>query len=391
MNPDAAGVVDVTPHRDEGAEFAPAGNIELACVGLSKRFDVQAVDSFDLEVAAGEFVALLGPSGCGKTTTLRMAAGFIEPDVGHILIRGRDVTKQPPNKRDIGMVFQSYGLLPHMTVADNVAYGLKARRVAREERRTRVRETLEMVHLGDVADRYPNQLSGGQQQRVALARAVVIRPSVLLLDEPLSNLDASLREEMRGEIWRLQRALQITTVVVTHDQEEALALADRIVVMNHGRIEQIGTPHAIYHEPHTPFVASFIGDCNFWEGTIAGRNGGEVAFDTSSGLRLLVADPCDHAVGEQAVVSLRPETVVLFEVGDETSSRFANAVPGTLSEVTYLGARTDYRVRIDDGTSLRVTRQNAGDASTDPSLVAGDAVTVAWQPSSARVIRSSLT
>jgi putative spermidine/putrescine transport system ATP-binding protein len=376
---------DALQRREARADDAAT---ELALEGVSKWYDrVCAVDGFALDVAPGELVALLGPSGCGKTTTLRIIAGFVEPDEGRVLIRGGDVTGHPPDKRDIGMVFQSYGLFPHMTVEANVGYGLKMRKVGRAERRRRSLEALEMVQLADVGDRYPHQLSGGQQQRVALARAVVIRPSVLLLDEPLSNLDAHLREEMRWEIRRLQQALRITTVVVTHDQDEALAVADRIVVMNQGRIEQIGTPEEIYRAPRTPFVASFIGECNFWDGKIGASSGAAVDFETSTGLRLLVSDPHDHAPGDDAIVSVRPEAIALLPSLEEARAQYETALAGAIEEATYLGATTVFRVRIDDGTLLRVTRQNRPEESSAPPLRRGDEVAVAWIATGAQVVR----
>ncbi|HZS33453.1 MAG TPA: ABC transporter ATP-binding protein, partial [Methylomirabilota bacterium] len=237
---------------------------ELELRGIRKSFGrTVAVAGIELAVDRAELVGVLGPSGCGKTTTLRIVAGFERPDQGDVVIQGRRVTALPPHRRDIGIVFQSYALFPHMTVFQNVAYGLRVRGLPKTGIADRVADALHLVHLRELADRYPRQLSGGQQQRVALARAVVIRPTVLLLDEPLSNLDARLRQEMRGELRRLQRRLEIATVFVTHDQEEALSMADRIVVMNAGRVEQIGTAEEIYTRPRTRFVAEFIGTCNF--------------------------------------------------------------------------------------------------------------------------------
>ncbi len=239
----------------------------LALENLSKSFGVhKAVDGLTVSVEKGEFVALLGPSGCGKTTTLQMIAGFVEPTSGAIRLEGRDLLAVKPAKRGLGIVFQSYALFPHMTVAENVAFGLEMQGVATAERSRRVAETLELVGLGAFAARYPRQLSGGQQQRVALARALVIRPQILLLDEPLSNLDAKLREEMQIELRQIQRTVGTTTVLVTHDQAEAMALSDRIVVMNHGRAEQIGPPHEAYERPATPFVANFLGKTNLVNG-----------------------------------------------------------------------------------------------------------------------------
>jgi len=239
----------------------------LSLEGLSKRFGTHtAVDGLTLGVEKGEFVSLLGPSGCGKTTTLQMIAGFVEPSGGAILLEGRDLLAVKPAKRGLGIVFQSYALFPHMTVAENVAFGLEMQGVAAAERTRRVGETLDLVGLSAFTGRFPRQLSGGQQQRVALARALVIRPRILLLDEPLSNLDAKLREEMQIELRQIQRTVGTTTILVTHDQAEAMALSDRVVVMNHGRAEQIGPPHEAYERPATPFVANFLGRTNLVNG-----------------------------------------------------------------------------------------------------------------------------
>ncbi|MCU0987095.1 MAG: ABC transporter ATP-binding protein, partial [Acetobacteraceae bacterium] len=242
---------------------------------LTKRFGSHlAVDHLDLTVGQGEFVSLLGPSGCGKTTTLQMIAGFVEPSGGRILLGGTDLAGVAPARRGLGIVFQSYALFPHMTVAENVAFGLEMRRIARAERDRRVRETLALVGLGGFEDRFPRRMSGGQQQRVALARALVIEPSVLLLDEPLSNLDAKLREEMQIELRQIQRRLGTTTVLVTHDQGEAMALSDRVVVMNAGRVEQIAPPHEAYERPATAFVASFLGKTNRLRGVVRPEGAG---------------------------------------------------------------------------------------------------------------------
>ncbi len=240
----------------------------LTLDGLTKKFGTHlAVDGLSLEVEKGEFIALLGPSGCGKTTTLQMIAGFVDPTAGAIRLEGRDLLAIKPAKRGLGIVFQSYALFPHMTVAENVAFGLEMQGVAAAERTKRVAETLELVGLGAFAARFPRQMSGGQQQRVALARALVIRPNILLLDEPLSNLDAKLREEMQIELRQIQRTVGTTTILVTHDQAEAMALSDRSVVMNQGRVEQIGPPHEAYERPATPFVANFLGKTNLVNGT----------------------------------------------------------------------------------------------------------------------------
>jgi iron(III) transport system ATP-binding protein len=325
---------------------------KLALRGLEKRFGgVAAVAGLDLELAAGEFVSLLGPSGCGKTTTLRMIAGFIDPSAGTIEMDGRVLSSPsgalPPEKRQMSMIFQSYAVWPNMTVERNVAFGLELRKLPREDVRRRVGEMLEVVHMGHLGSRYPAELSGGQQQRVALARAIVIKPQVLLLDEPLSNLDANLREEMRFEIRRLHDEFRITTVYVTHDQAEAMVTSDRIAVMNQGRIEQVDDPHTLYNRPKTRFVAGFIGRTNFIEGAC---NGTEVAFGTFALPRaaLDVAPPSG-----KVTFSVRPQSMRLSRAG-AADGRPQVAV--TIAERAYLGEFWDYVVALPEGaTRLRVT------------------------------------
>jgi spermidine/putrescine ABC transporter ATP-binding subunit len=347
---------------------------------------VVAVDDLSLQVAPGELVSLLGPSGCGKTTTLRIIAGFVEPDAGRVRIKATDVTDRPPERRDIGLVFQSYALFPHMTVEANVAYGLRMRGLPVDERRRRAAEALALVRMGDLARRYPRQLSGGQQQRVALARAVVIRPAVLLLDEPLSNLDAKLRQEMRSEIRQLQQQLQITTVFVTHDQEEALTMSDRVVVMNHGRVEQVGAPREVYRQPATRFVAEFIGERNFFEGRIGARTGAGTAFVTPGGLVFTVAAADGFREGEPATASLRAEAVWLLTGDDPAATRFVNRVAGVLEEIAYLGAHTTYRVRLDDQTIVRVSRQSDAEQERLGELRRGARVQIGWDPAACRLV-----
>src|SRR5690349_3237673 len=309
---------------------------DLSLNGLSKHYgDFYAVREVSLTIADGEFLVLLGPSGCGKTTTLRMVAGFIEPSAGHVRLAGQDVTLLPPWKRNAGMVFQSYALFPHMTVAENVAFGLEMRKLATPEIEIRAREALRLVRLEAYASRLPRQLSGGQQQRVALARALAIRPDVLLLDEPLSNLDAKLRQEVRVEIRELQRQLGLTTVMVTHDQEEALTMADRLVVMNEGTVHQVGTQRDLYERPADRFVAGFVGRTTFLAGTVesAGR------FRTDGGLGLAVAG----GTPGKAALSLRPERI---EIAARPLAGLDNDLPGTVEFVSYLGAQIDIHVRL---------------------------------------------
>ncbi len=360
---------------------------------LAKRFGtVTAVDDVTLDVRDGELVALLGPSGCGKTTTLRMIAGFITASDGQILIGDQDVTHLPPYRRNTGMVFQGYALFPHMTVFQNVAFGLEMRKVARADIGPRVAEALKLVQLGGLAERMPRQLSGGQQQRVALARALVIRPELFLLDEPLSNLDAKLRLSVRIEIRQLQQSLGLTTLFVTHDQEEALTLADRLVVMSQGKVQQIGSPTELYERPANHFVADFIGRSNFLDGTVTApgrfrtRGGLDVAFaDSGAGPR--------HA----GVLAVRPEKASLAaDTGDGSGGNGSdpNRFPGTVAFVTYLGASTEVRVRLASGEEVTVTRPNdtpmgpAGQGAHRHGLAIaeGTPVTVAWPPAAALLL-----
>jgi putative spermidine/putrescine transport system ATP-binding protein len=309
---------------------------ELRLAGLEKRYGATvAVAGIDLEVREGEFMTLLGPSGCGKTTTLGLIAGFFPASAGEIYLKGQPVAGLPPFKRDIGVVFQDYALFPHMSAGENVGFGLKMRNIGKEECDQRVREALDLVQLGGLAARRPLELSGGQRQRVALARALVIRPAVLLLDEPLSNLDLKLREEMRVEIAGLQRRLGITTVFVTHDQGEALVMSDRIAVMNAGRIEQVGAPADIYERPATRFVAEFIGRMNFF--TEANR-----------------------------LIAIRPERARLSGHQRDDFAR-----QGTVRQVLYLGATLEYHLTLEGGERALVEAPNDGSA---PSYKAGDAV-----------------
>ncbi len=309
---------------------------EVRIEHVFKRFgDVTAVSDFDLTIKDGEFVSLLGPSGCGKTTSLRMIAGFERATEGEIYIGDHCVSSHikntfvPPEKRDIGMVFQSYAVWPHMTVTENVAYPLKIQKVPKEERAARVAEMLKLVHLDEYGSRYPHQLSGGQQQRVALARALVMRPGLLLLDEPLSNLDAKLRESMRFEISSIQKELGITVIYVTHDQSEAMTMSDRVVVMSRGVIQQIGTPYEIYRNPANKMVADFIGLVNFVEGEVQGDrvyiSGTGVSFPNTSGIT------------GSATIAVRPENI--------TMSRTSGTIEGTLVHRFYLGDAVDYRVQ----------------------------------------------
>ena len=308
-----------------------------------------AVEDFNLQAEKGEFVSFLGPSGCGKTTTLRMIAGFERPTSGTIAIQGDDVTDRSPNKRNVGMVFQSYALFPNMTVAGNIGFGLRIRKRPADQIKKRVGELLELINLSGRGDRYPWQLSGGQQQRVALARALAIEPQVLLLDEPLSALDAKIRVALREQIRAIQRQLGITTIYVTHDQEEALSLSDRIVVMSEGHIEQIGTPAEIYNFPATPFVARFVGSLNVVTAKTVNGAAGTVTID---GLPIRTVKPFQAAAGSDVVLALRPEVVTIVRDGDPASTRTANRLHATVDEVTFLGAVVRTRVKLPGGTTL---------------------------------------
>jgi iron(III) transport system ATP-binding protein len=315
----------------------------------SKKAEVTAVDDVSLDIAQGEFVTLLGPSGCGKTTTLRLIAGFEFPTTGSIILDGRRLDDVPPNRRDMAMVFQSYAIFPHLNVFENIAYGLKVKKFSASEIRHRVAEALSLTDLTGLEQRAPNQLSGGQQQRVALARALVMEPKVLLFDEPLSNLDAKLREQMRAEIRRLQQTLGITSLYVTHDQAEAMTLSDRIVVMNQGRIAQIGTAQQIYRRPANAFVADFIGKANFLSARVVGVAPGRLDLNVLG--RQLSIDPPDEVlrVGERVTLLARPEAVRL-DVGGE-------GYRGRVSRAAYLGPIVEYEVEV-AGEVLVLTQYN---------------------------------
>jgi putative spermidine/putrescine transport system ATP-binding protein len=345
--------------------------------GVQKRFgEVAAVEDFNLAAERGEFVSFLGPSGCGKTTTLRMIAGFEHPTEGTIVVDGTDITRRPPNRRNVGMVFQSYALFPNMSVRDNIGFGLKVRKTPKDKVRKKVDELLGIINLPDKGDRYPYQLSGGQQQRVALARALAIEPQVLLLDEPLSALDAKIRVVLRKEIRSIQRQLGITTVYVTHDQEEALSLSDRVVVMSEGRIEQIGSPAAIYNFPATPFVASFVGTLNLLAANVVDAAAGRVSVE---GQEVRAARPITVAPnGAMVTLALRPESIELGEGGG------SNHLRGTVEDVSFLGSIVRTRVRLgDSGTTISL------DTFNDPNLTAAaidELVTVSFPPEASLVI-----
>ena len=367
---------DAPAQRDaRGAESV----VELA--SLTKRFrDVTAVDDVDLQIRKGELLTLLGPSGCGKTTTLRMIAGFETPSEGAVRIDDTTVTDTPAYNRDTGMVFQHYALFPHMTVADNIGFGLEMDSVADPEIEQRVGDALSMVRLEGLGDRYPEELSGGQQQRVALARALVIEPSVLLLDEPLSNLDKKLREEMRLEILRLHRELDVTMVYVTHNQEEALTMSDRMAVMNEGRIHQVGTPRDVYRQPNDRFVADFIGNANLLEGevTTGHADGFTVALDAGPDVTVdrQATDADSVSTGDRVTLLFRPERFRVFPAGADVKA--VNAIEATVEETTFLGSRMDYFVEV-GGERLHVVQQNLEDEKVFDTA---DEVTLAFTSNS---------
>ena len=339
---------------------------------LGKRFgDVVAVDEISLDVAAGEFFSLLGPSGCGKTTTLRMIGGFELPTSGRILLRDQDVTRDPPDKRAVNMVFQHYALFPHLSVGDNIAFGPKRQGLPKDEIARRVGESLALVRLEGYEKRKPSQLSGGQQQRVALARALANRPNVLLLDEPLGALDLKLRRQLQVELKRIQDEVGITFVYVTHDQEEALTMSDRIAVMNAGRVEQLGTPEELYERPATRFVADFMGTTNLVRGTVE-TDGRALRLENGD-----VAPLPDGAwaPGSALELSVRPESIALLPAGA------AGAIPACVEQVAYLGTTVSYLVRTPGGLALSILVPKTG-----PRLPVGTDVAVSWDPADALVL-----
>jgi spermidine/putrescine transport system ATP-binding protein len=364
----------------------PSGaSAEIRLIDLEKRFgEVRAVDGVSLDIRSGEFFSLLGPSGCGKTTTLRMIGGFELPTAGRILLRDRDVTVDPPDKRPVNMVFQSYALFPHLDVGDNIGFGLRRRKVERNEIKRRVAEVLDLVGLAGYEWRRPNQLSGGQQQRVALARALVNRPNVLLLDEPLGALDLKLRKRLQLELKRIQGEIGITFVYVTHDQEEALTMSDRIAVMHAGRVEQLGTPEELYEHPTTRFVADFIGTTNLLSGAIESSDavgavvrldGGDVCRIGAGGLE----------VGGTVELSVRPESILLKPTNG-TAHAGSQPIRGVVEQVAYLGGNVQYQVRTGGGLAITALVPKTGER-----LPVGSDVDVDWSPGEALVLAGRST
>jgi putative spermidine/putrescine transport system ATP-binding protein len=360
-------------HLDEGGLLSdaalmtstPGDPVAVRLESVVKRFgDVVAVDGVDLDVREGEFFSMLGPSGSGKTTCLRLIAGFESPTEGRVYLGGRDVSSLAPYERDVNTVFQDYALFPHMTVEDNVGYGLLVRKVPKEERRAAVRRALEMVRLPELGDRKPGQLSGGQRQRVALARALVNRPRVLLLDEPLGALDLKLRQAMQIELKDIQQEVGLTFIYVTHDQDEALTMSDRLAVFNHGRIEQIGSPAEVYERPATGFVAGFVGVSNVLEGDVA-----------------------NAIAGDPHPFTIRPEKISMQEPDDPVEADTCTAT-GRVREVVYLGATTRYIVELDAGGTLAVMQQNLTTSSMEALQVRGKAVRLVWRRSNNRPVEA---
>ena len=340
---------------------------------------VRAVDGLSLDIRAGEFFALLGPSGCGKTTLLRMLAGFETPDQGRILLGGEDIAKVLPHQRPVNMMFQNYALFPHLNVRDNIAFGLRRARMPRAEIRTRVAEMVALVKLEGLEKRKPDQLSGGQRQRVALARSLARRPLVLLLDEPLAALDKKLRESTQLELMELQRRLGLTFIIVTHDQEEAMTVADRIGVMDNGRLEQVATPRVLYEAPRSRWIAGFVGDVNLFEGQVESREAGRVLIATGDAGTIAVAEPRDPITNPAIGVAIRPEKVRLSRRGpasDAANSHAINRLEGVVTDVSYLGGLTAYKVKLDTGAVVRSSIANTVRLDVD-AYQAGQRV-VAW-------------
>jgi spermidine/putrescine ABC transporter ATP-binding subunit len=356
-----------------------ATEMDIALEGIGKRYGKDlALKPLDLQVPPGELLALLGPSGCGKTTLLRLIAGLIEPSQGKIEIRGRDVTHVPAHRRDVGLVFQNYALFPHMTVWQNVAFGLRMRGMFKADIRRIVDETLEVVRLGPLGGRLPTELSGGQQQRVAVARALVLKPAVLLLDEPFAALDKALRDQMQIELRNLQRRLNITSIFVTHDQDEALTISDKIAVMNAGRIEQIDSAKSVFETPKTEFVLGFIGQSNKFDGRVEEANANYATVAVRD-WRIKVVNPSQGlSAGDKLTVAVRPGKMSLSR---EAPAADQNAIEGTIIDTLYLGTSTQYYVET-GGLRTEVHRQNTDSSSAEQNFTIGDRVWITWLPQS---------
>jgi putative spermidine/putrescine transport system ATP-binding protein len=366
---------------------ATTGDTDVRLAGVRKTYgDVVAVASIDLDIRRGEFFTMLGPSGSGKTTCLRMIAGFERPDAGRIELGGEDVTGIPPNERDVNTVFQDYALFPHMSVGRNVEYGLKVKKCPAAERRERVTEALALVRLEGFEKRRPEQLSGGQRQRVALARALVNRPRVLLLDEPLGALDLKLRQQLQVELKRIQSEVGITFIYVTHDQDEALSMSDRIAVMDGGRVLQIGSPNEVYDEPRSDFVAGFVGVSNLLELEIASVEDGVARLRLGSGDDIQAPDAGELRPGTKVLVTIRPERIAISQRGGAAAAATDCHASGTVRESLYAGPTTRFVVELDGGGELMVVRQNARTSFEDAEALRGRPVSLVWGREYTRVI-----
>jgi len=363
-------------------------DVDVRLVQVAKRFgEITAVDNIDLEVEDGEFFSLLGPSGCGKTTTLRMIGGFEQPTSGLIELQGQDVTWLPPYQRNVNTVFQNYALFPHLTIYENVAFGLRRKKVKDGEVKSRVHEMLALVELPGFERRKPNQISGGQAQRVALARALINRPAVLLLDEPLGALDLKLRKQMQVELKRIQQEVGITFIYVTHDQEEAMTMSDRIAVMNRGHYEQLGDPQSLYERPATRFVAGFLGVSNLLPGRLAGSDGAHRVIRITGDVDIRF--PAELADGrEDLEIGVRPEKIRICDPADPVPAGL-NSLKGTVVDTSYMGVSTQYQVRLATGQTITVYEQNAEQTARGSLWVQGEEVTVTWSPDHTFVVSAS--
>ncbi|MGE7608819.1 ABC transporter ATP-binding protein [Peribacillus frigoritolerans] len=378
--------VEINRQHLEAVQGFGSNKNDVEIKGAFKQFGANVVlNGIDLEVKQGELLTLLGPSGCGKSTTLNLIAGFLDPDRGEVHIKGNNVTKVPPYKRDLGMVFQTYSLFPHMTVYENLSFGLKLRKVGKAEQKKKISKALELVKMSGLENRYPRELSGGQRQRVAISRALVVEPELLLLDEPLSNLDAKLRHELRAEIKRLQKEIGVTTIFVTHDQEEALSMSDRVVVMNAGKIEQISTPTEIYNHPKTEFVFQFIGKSNCFEGNVSAVDKRIVSVKigpdiTHVDANNIMGNDSDLKTGDEVKLYIRPEKLQIVSLDEKFSSPF-DFHRAKITQMNYLGTSWEINVLL-QGKSIQVLT-----SVFDSSWQNGSEVLIGWSPSEVMLVK----